>query len=72
MLQSDLGYVPIAWGALYAAVKPWVRGLQRNRAGDLVVDGNIYADMLGQLYVVDKSQLDDSPAPPASTAGLRR
>jgi len=44
VLQSDLGYVPIAWGALYAAVKPWVRGLQGNRAGDLVVDGNIYAD----------------------------
>jgi hypothetical protein len=32
-----------------------VRGLQRNKAGEPLVDGNIYVDMLPQLHVIEKS-----------------
>jgi hypothetical protein len=32
-----------------------VRGLEKNKQGELVVDGNIYTDMLQHLYIVEKS-----------------
>lgn len=53
VLQTDVGYVPVAWITPYAAVKPWVRGVPRNRSGEFVVDANIYSDMLSHLYVLE-------------------
>src|SRR5947207_5564011 len=55
LLQSDVGYVPVAWVVRYAAAKPTVRGLEKNRQGELVVDGNIYTDMLVHVYMVEKA-----------------
>jgi len=55
LLQTDAGYVPVAWVVRYAAAKPWVRGLQKNKAGEPLVDGNIYVDMLPHLYVIEKA-----------------
>src|SRR5581483_1966668 len=54
ILQRDVGYIPVAWFARFGAVKPWVRGLQRNRRGEPMVDGNIYVDMLPHLYIVER------------------
>jgi oligopeptide transport system substrate-binding protein len=54
ILQSDVGYVPVAWVVRYAAAKPWVRGIQKNRQGEFVVEGNIYVDMLPHLYMVER------------------
>jgi oligopeptide transport system substrate-binding protein len=55
ILQTDAGYVPVAWVVRYGAAKPWVRGLQKNKAGEPLVDGNIYVDMLPNLYVIEKA-----------------
>ena len=55
ILQSDVGYVPVTWVVRYGAAKPKVRGIERNRAGELVIDGNIYIDMLTHLYMVEKA-----------------
>jgi hypothetical protein len=54
-MQTDAGYVPVAWVLRYGAAKPWVRGLQKNKAGEFVVDGNIYVDMLPSIYVIEKA-----------------
>jgi ABC-type oligopeptide transport system substrate-binding subunit len=54
IMQNDAGYVPVAWVVRYAASKPTVRGIEKNRQGELVVDGNIYADMLTKIYMVEK------------------
>jgi hypothetical protein len=45
--------VPIAWVVRYAAVKPWVKGIETNRLGERVVDGNIYVDMLSHLHITE-------------------
>jgi oligopeptide transport system substrate-binding protein len=55
ILQMEVGYVPVAWVLRYAAAKPIVRGLEKNRQGELVVDGNIYFDMLTHIYIVEKT-----------------
>jgi oligopeptide transport system substrate-binding protein len=55
IMQTDVGYVPVAWVARYAAAKPTVRGLEKNRQGELLIDGNIYVDMLPHLYMVEKA-----------------
>jgi oligopeptide transport system substrate-binding protein len=55
LLQSDVGYVPVAWVVRYGATKPWVRGLEKNKAGEPVVEGNIYVDMLSHIYMVEKT-----------------
>ena len=55
ILQSDVGYVPVAWVARYAAAKPTVRGLEKNKQGEYVIDGNIYVDMLPHIYMVEKA-----------------
>jgi len=55
IMQTDVGYVPVAWVVRYAAAKPYVRGLEKNRQGELVVDGNIYFDMLPNIYMVEKA-----------------
>jgi ABC-type oligopeptide transport system substrate-binding subunit len=55
ILQSDVGYIPVEWVVRYGAAKPWVRGIEKNRAGEPVIDGNIYVDMLPHLYVVEKA-----------------
>jgi ABC-type oligopeptide transport system substrate-binding subunit len=54
ILQTDVGYVPVAWVVRYAAAKPIVRGLEKNRQGETVVDGNIYFDMLTHIYVIER------------------
>ncbi|MBI4636483.1 MAG: peptide ABC transporter substrate-binding protein [Candidatus Rokubacteria bacterium] len=55
IMQTDVGYVPVAWVVRYAAAKPPVRGLEKNKQGEIVVDGNIYVDMLPHLYLVEKA-----------------
>ncbi len=55
IMQTDVGYVPVAWVVRYASAKPVVRGLEKNRQGELVVDGNIYFDMLAHIYMVEKA-----------------
>jgi oligopeptide transport system substrate-binding protein len=55
ILQTDAGYVPVAWVVRYAAAKPWVRGFEKNKAGETVVIGNIYVDMLTHLYMVERT-----------------
>jgi oligopeptide transport system substrate-binding protein len=54
IMQNDVGYVPVAWVVRYAAAKPWVKGIEKNKSGDTVVDGNIYVGMLKHLYVVER------------------
>src|SRR5499425_1667487 len=54
ILQTDAGYVPVAWVVRYAAAKPWVKGIEKNKAGENVVDGNIYVSMLEHLYIAEK------------------
>jgi len=55
IMQQDVGYVPVAWVVRYAAAKPIVKGFEKNKAGEQVVDGNIYVDMLTKLYMVEKA-----------------
>ncbi len=55
IMQHDVGYVPVAWVLRYAAGKPTVRGFQKNKQGETLVDGNIYVDMLPHLYMVEKA-----------------
>ncbi|HXH82671.1 MAG TPA: peptide ABC transporter substrate-binding protein, partial [Candidatus Tectomicrobia bacterium] len=55
ILQTDAGYVPVAWVVRYAAAKPYVRGLEKNKQGETVVDGNIYFDMMPHLYIVERA-----------------
>jgi ABC-type oligopeptide transport system substrate-binding subunit len=55
ILQSDGGYVPVTWVVRYAVAKPTVRGIEKNKAGEPVIDGNIYFDMLTRLYMVERS-----------------
>jgi ABC-type oligopeptide transport system substrate-binding subunit len=54
IMQTDVGYVPVAWVARYAAAKPFVRGFEKNKAGEQVIDGNIYFDMFTKLYLVER------------------
>jgi ABC-type oligopeptide transport system substrate-binding subunit len=54
IMQTDVGYVPVAWVVRYAAAKPWVKGIEKNKAGEFVVDGNIYVSMLEHIYMVEK------------------
>jgi oligopeptide transport system substrate-binding protein len=55
IMQTDGGYVPVAWVSRWCAAKPSVRGLEKNKLGETVVEGNIYVDMLPHLYVVEKA-----------------
>ncbi len=55
ILQTDAGYVPVAWVSRYAAIKPWIKGLERNKQGEYVIDGNIYVDMLPHLYAIERA-----------------
>jgi ABC-type oligopeptide transport system substrate-binding subunit len=55
IMQTDVGYVPVAWVVRYAAAKPWVRGIEKNKQGDFVVESNIYVDMLPHLYVIERA-----------------
>jgi oligopeptide transport system substrate-binding protein len=55
IMQNDVGYVPVAWVVRYFAAKPHVRGIEKNKQGEFVVDGNIYVDMLTKMYVVEKA-----------------
>ena len=54
IMQTDAGYVPVAWVVRYGAAKPWVKGIEKNKRGEIVVEGNIYLDMLQHLYIVEK------------------
>ena len=55
ILQTDAGYVPVAWVVRYAAAKPWVKGIEKNKKGEFVVEGNIYVDMLEHIYITEKA-----------------
>ena len=54
IMQTDGGYVPVAWVVRYAAAKPWVKGIEKNKRGEFVVEGNIYMAMLQYLYITEK------------------
>jgi ABC-type oligopeptide transport system substrate-binding subunit len=53
VLQTDVGYIPVAWTVRYMAFKPWVKGLPHNKDGHIVPDGNIYRGMLEQMYIIE-------------------
>ena len=55
MCAHLMGYVPVTWVVRYAAVKPWVKGIETNRSGERVVDGNIYVDMLSHLHITERA-----------------
>ena len=55
LMQTDVGYIPVAWVVRYAVAKPSVRGIEKNRQGEMVIDGNIYSDMLMHIYMVEKA-----------------
>jgi len=55
IMQNDVGYVPVAWVVRYGTAKPTVRGLEKNRQGEIVIDGNIYVDMLSHIYMAEKA-----------------
>jgi oligopeptide transport system substrate-binding protein len=55
IMQQDVGYVPVAWVVRYAAAKPIVKGFEKTKQGELMVDGNIYVDMLTKIYMVEKA-----------------
>ena len=55
ILQTDVGYIPVAWTVRYAAAKPTVRGMEKNRQGEFVVEANIYVDMLPHLYMIERA-----------------
>ena len=55
IMQTDAGYIPVAWVTRWAAAKSTVRGLEKNKLGEIVIDGNIYVDMLAHVYMVDKA-----------------
>ena len=54
IMQQDVGYVPVAWVVRYAARKPWVAGIEKNKTGEFVADGNIYVGMLEHIYITEK------------------
>jgi len=54
IMQTDVGYVPVAWVVRYAAAKSWVKGIEKNKQGEFVIDGNIYVDMFQHIYIVEK------------------
>jgi ABC-type oligopeptide transport system substrate-binding subunit len=54
IMQTDVGYVPVAWVARFAATKPWVKGIEKNKQGQHVIDGNIYVDMMRHIYIIEK------------------
>jgi len=54
IMQSDVGYVPVAWVVRFAAAKPWVKGIEKNKRGQNVIDGNIYVDMMRHMYMIEK------------------
>ena len=47
IMQQDVGYVPVALGGALRAAKPWVKGIEKNKAGEFVVEGNIYVQHAG-------------------------
>jgi ABC-type transport system substrate-binding protein len=55
IMQTDVGYVPVAWVVRYAAAKPNVRGFEKNKAGEQVMMGNIYVNTLNHLYIVERA-----------------
>ena len=55
IMQTDVGYVPVAWVVRYAVAKATVRGIEKNRHGEFVVDGNIYIDMLPHIHMLEKA-----------------
>jgi ABC-type oligopeptide transport system substrate-binding subunit len=55
IMQTDAGYVPVAWVARWAAAKPTVRGLEKNKRGESLVYGNIYVDTFSTVYMVEKA-----------------
>jgi ABC-type oligopeptide transport system substrate-binding subunit len=55
IMQTDAGYVPVAWVVRYGAAKPWVKGIEKNKRGEFVVEGNIYVDMLQHLYITERA-----------------
>jgi hypothetical protein len=42
-------------GRALRAAKLWVRGIEKSKQGERVVEGNIYVDMLPHLYMVEKA-----------------
>ena len=55
IMQTDAGYIPVAWVARWAGAKPQVRGLEKNKQGEFLVEGNIYVDMFPHIYMVEKA-----------------
>jgi peptide/nickel transport system substrate-binding protein/oligopeptide transport system substrate-binding protein len=50
-IQTDRGYIPLVYRVDNYVFKPWVKGLQVNKFGQSVPDGNIYVGMLRHVSV---------------------
>ena len=46
--------MPVAWVVRYAGQDRGWRGIEKNKAGEFVVDGNIYVDMFEHIYITEK------------------
>ena len=53
VLQTDVGYVPVNWTIRYVAFKPWVKGIEKNKLGEVMPDGNIYRGMMEHIYILE-------------------
>ena len=50
-IQTDRGYIPLVYRVDNYVFKPWVKGVQVNKFGQAVPDGNIYVGMLRHVSV---------------------
>lgn len=55
IIQEDVGYMPLVYRLDNYVFKPWVKGIAVNQQGYVVPDGNIYDDMLAQIYIEGRS-----------------
>ena len=55
IMQNDVGYVPGGLGRpLRRRPSRGSAGIEKNKQGEFVVDGNIYIDMLADLYILER------------------
>ena len=51
IIQTDVGYIPVAFRVDQNAFKPWVQNLPVSQLGSTVPDGNIFVRAMTQMYI---------------------
>jgi ABC-type oligopeptide transport system substrate-binding subunit len=51
IMQEDVGYIPVSYRVVYNVYKPWLKGVQVNKQGYVVPNGNIYLNMWNRCYI---------------------